>query len=454
MIALFNRRVMQPLAAWRSGSRHLDYLRLLRKRQFDEPDVIRLRQFDAVRKLLFHAYETVPYYRNLLIGIGWHPSDFKTLDDLEQFPVLTKADIRKHCSQMRSSQFEGQNLFLKRTSGSTGVPLEIAVDAPSMQWKTACTIRSDEWSGWKLGRRVAKVWGNPEYRKHGWKGRIRNLLIDRARYLDTIGIDEQRMRSFAESLRRKQPSLLFGHAHSLYYFACFVQRHAPGAIRPDGIISTAMLLHHWQRTVIESAFGCAVTNRYGCEEVSLIACECEKHRGLHVNADSMYAEVLDDRPGSVGEGSLVVTDFTNRAMPLIRYKVGDVAVKSARRCPCGRGLPLIERIEGRDADYVLTPQGKLISGISLTENFALHIRGTGQVQIVQETENYLRLRIVPDDDFDADSRWQIQELVRETFGPEMDHEVELIDSIPQEPSGKYRFCISNVAADYLRSLAS
>jgi phenylacetate-CoA ligase len=454
MIALINRHVVQPLAAWRSGSRHLEHLRLLRRRQYNEPGAIRLRQFEAVRKLLFHAYETVPYYRNLLIGIGWHPSDFKTLEDLEQFPVLTKAVIRKHSSQMRSSLFEGQALFLKRTSGSTGVPLEIAVDTPSMQWKTACTIRSDEWSGWKLGRRVAKVWGNPEYRKHGWKGRLRNFLVDRARYLDTIGIDEQQMRSFAESLRRKQPSLLFGHAHSLYLFACFVQRNARGAIRPDGIISTAMLLHDWQRNAIESAFGCAVTNRYGCEEVSLIACECEKHRGLHLNADSLYAEVLDDRPESAGEGSLVVTDLTNRAMPLIRYKVGDVAVKSDRRCACGRGLPLIEKIEGREADYVLTPQGKLISGISLTENFALHIRGTAQVQIVQESENQLRLRIVPDDDFGDDSHWQIRELVHEMFGPEMDFEVELIDAIPQEPSGKYRFCISNVAGDYLRSLAS
>jgi phenylacetate-CoA ligase len=129
-------------------------------------------------------------------------------------------------------------------------------------------------------------------------------------------------------------------------------------------------------------------------------------------------------------------------------------VKSERRCACGRGLPLIERVEGRDADYVLTPDGKLISGISLTENFALRIRGTAQVQIVQENERYVRLRLVPADDFGAESHWQIDELVRETFGPEMDYEVEIVESIPQEPSGKYRFCISNIASDYLKAMAS
>jgi phenylacetate-CoA ligase len=473
MIAFLNRHVAQPLLAWRSGSPHLAHLRRLRLRQFDEPALIQSRQFEAVRRLLYHAYETVPYYRNLLIGLGLHPSDFRALADLERLPVLTKADIRKHAADLRSTGFADQPLHRKKTSGSTGVPLEIVVNAESIQWKTACTIRSDEWSGWKLGRRVAKVWGNPEYRQQGLKGRIRNILVDRARYLDTIGLDEQRMRAFASSLSRKQPSLLFGHAHSLYLFACYVNKKFAGAIQPDGIISTAMLLHDWQRVVIERAFDCPVTNRYGCEEVSLIACECERHRGLHLNADSLYAEVLNDRPaanhspvppweaaprlhgqGQGLEGSLVVTDLTNLAMPLIRYKVGDVVVSSPRRCPCGRGLPLLEKVEGREADYVLTPQGKLISGISLTENFALHIRGAAQVQIVQESERCLRLRMVPDESFGQESRWQIDQLVQEMFGPEMECKVDLVEAIPQEPSGKYRFCISNVASEFLKAMAS
>ncbi len=454
MLAILNRHLVQPLMAWRSGSRHLRHLRLLQERQWNPPETIQAQQCEAVRRLFFHAYDTVPYYRSLFITHGWHPSDFRSLEDLQHLPVLTKADIRANAAALRSSAFDANAVTLKTTSGSTGVPLEIAVNRDSMEWKRACTIRSDEWSGWKLGRRVAKVWGNPEYRKQGIKGRVRNFLVDRARYLDTIGLDEKRMRAFADSLRRKQPSLLFGHAHSLYLFACYVKKHRPSAIRPDGIISTAMLLHDWQRAVIEEAFNCPVTNRYGCEEVSLIACECEQHRGLHLNADAHYAELLDDRPGTEGEGSLVVTDLTNYAMPLIRYKVGDVVVKSDRRCSCGRGLPLIERVEGREADYVLTPGGKLISGISLTENFALHIRGAAQVQIVQESERFLRLRMVPAADFGPESNWQIEELVREMFGSEMNYDVELLESIPQEPSGKYRFCISKVASDYLKAMAS
>jgi phenylacetate-CoA ligase len=140
-------------------------------------------------------------------------------------------------------------------------------------------------------------------------------------------------------------------------------------------------------------------------------------------------------------------------MPLVRYQVGDVVVPADRACACGRGLPLFDRVVGREADYVLTPGGTLISGISLTDHFATEIRGAAQVQIVQEKLTFLRLRMVPGDGFGPDSHRQIEALVRNTFGPQMGYEVELVDVIPQEASGKYRFCVSPVATAYLKSLA-
>jgi phenylacetate-CoA ligase len=189
-----------------------------------------------------------------------------------------------------------------------------------------------------------------------------------------------------------------------------------------------------------------VTNRYGCEEVSLIACECEVHRGLHVNADGLIVEILaNGKPARDGEpGAVVITDLVNRAMPIIRYKVGDVAAMTSRRCECGRGLPLIDRLEGREADYVTTESGELISGISLTENFAMHVPGVAQMQIVQETRTTFRFRVVPGPDFGVASHERLHTLVRERFGPNAKYDVEPVDEIPQEASGKYRFCISRV----------
>lgn len=438
MLDFFNRCVVHPLMAWREGSRRLHHLHELRRTQYDSPEVIRGRQLAALQAQLQHAYATVPYYRAAWDAAGVHPSDVKSLEDLEVFPVLTKADIRRHERNLVSSDFDVAKLRSKRTSGSTGVPLTVYIDEPAMQWKAACTLRSDEWSGWRLGQRVARLWGNPDPGHFDLKGRLRNHFVDRTVYLDTLNLTSERIGAFAAMLRRKPPGLLFGHAHSLYLLAAAMRRDGGQAVRPGGVISTAMVLHDWQRSVIEEVFGRPVTNRYGCEEASLIACECEEHKGLHLNADSIYATT------DPTTGHLYVTDLINRAMPLIRYRVGDVVAPSSRLCRCGRGLPLIERVEGREADYVVTPSGRLISGISLTDHFATLIPGTAQVQIVQESLTDLLIRIVPDDDFTEESRRKIAALVHDTFGDGVGHEIELVDAIPQEPSGKYRFCISRV----------
>jgi len=326
--------------------------------------------------------------------------------------------------------------------------VQVLVDEAAQQFKRACTLRSDQWSGWRLGERVAAIWGNPQIRTD-WRGRLRRALLERNyANLDTLRMDEAAMGAFADILVRTPPSLLFGHAHSLHLLAAFLKAKRPSAvIRPRAIVSTCMVLHDWERRTIEEVFQCAVTNRYGCEEVSLIACECERHNGLHINAEGIYLELLrsDGTPTASGEpGRIVVTDLVNWAMPILRYEVGDVGVMAERRCSCGRGLPLLERIEGRVADYVVTPTGNLVSGISLTENFAVKVPGLTQLQIVQESIDRFLFRIVKGSDFGPHSLETMRQLVSEFFGAEVRFECEYVDRIPQEPSGKYRFCISNV----------
>jgi phenylacetate-CoA ligase len=209
-----------------------------------------------------------------------------------------------------------------------------------------------------------------------------------------------------------------------------------------------MVLHDYERRVVEETFGCQATNRYGCEEVSLIACECEAHQGLHVNMDTLVVECLrDGRPAEPGEtGALVVTDLTNYGMPFIRYQVGDTARMAAEPCSCGRSYPLIESLEGRIADYVRTPEGEYVSGISLTENFAMVLEGVKQMQIVQDRLDHLVFRVVPGEDGNQGLEADIASLVEQRFGRGMEHQVEYVNSIQSEESGKYRFCISKLDA--------
>ncbi len=396
------------------------------------------------------------YYRDKFKALGVHPEEIRSFEDFASLPILTKTDIRAHGAELLSERYDRATLTRKMTSGSTGVSLEVFVDEVSQQHKQAShpaarTSGAAEASfPASLSPRcgaipsIGSAAGAVACAMPCWSARRTWTLSrwTRARWpVSPPDCAAVRPRCYSDMRTR---SILLAEY-------CSPDR-GIRTIRPRGIIATAMVLHTTERQAIEEVFACPVTNRYGCEEVSLIACECERHDGLHVNADGVYVELLrEGQPVSPGEpGSVVATDLTNRAMPLLRYQVGDVAVWSGRACPCGRGLPLLERIEGREADYVVTAAGELISGISLTENFALHVPGVVQIQIVQEEILHFVFRIVRGPDFGPASLRRLRELVAERFGPDVAYVCEYPESIPQEASGKYRFCVSRVENPFTR----
>ncbi|MDX9834214.1 MAG: hypothetical protein RBT36_03265 [Desulfobulbus sp.] len=447
LLAPLSRNFIAPLWALWEGSPYLHHYRRFLETQFDPVEIIEKKQLEDVRKISTFAYNSVPFWKDRFDSSGLDPLSISSLPCLHKLPLLTKADLREQGDLLLSQKLL-KGLHQHTTSGSTGVSVTVYRDEPCQQFKRGATLRCDEWTGWRLGERVAAIWGNPEIRTD-WKGRLRHILLDRTSvYLDTLKMNEQSMQVFAEALLAQQPSLLFGHAHSLYLFASFLRAKRPEArIRPKGILSTCMVLHDFERELIASVFDCPVINRYGCEEVSLIACECRAGEGLHVNAECVYVELLDEQgepcpPGKPGR--VVVTDLHNRAMPMIRYEVGDMAVWADKPCSCGRTLPLLARVEGRVADYVLTRAGDYISGISLTENFAVKIPGVAQMQIVQEEIGRFTFNIVKGRDFSNQSLAVLAEQVDRHFGTGTRYTIAYLDTIPQEPSGKYRFCISKV----------
>ncbi|MGA1841305.1 MAG: phenylacetate--CoA ligase family protein [bacterium] len=443
------RNLIAPLWALKEGSPYLKHLRYLEKSQYFPISQVKENQWKRFKALLSHAYENCDFYRERLAKHGIEPDDIKAWKDLSAIPILNKDHIRNNKDKMIAKNIPCEKIIPKKTSGSTGVSLEFFVDIDSLQWKRACAIRHDQWTGWKMGERIGAVWGNPEYKK-SWRGYVRNFLLERYDYLDTLKMDEKDMLEFYHCIRKKNISLLFGHAHSLYLFVRFLKKQDLNGVKPKGIISTAMVLHDFERAEIEHAFNCKVTNRYGCEEVSLIACECEEHDGFHINMDTVIVEIIHDGKKAIsGEpGAIVITDLTNYGMPFIRYKVGDVGILSDRFCPCGRSYPLLESIKGRASDYIMTPDGKLISGISLTENFAMLISGIKQIQIIQEQLDCLVLKIVKSENFSIETEKQIHKLFVERFGSKMRYRVDLVNSIQIEHSGKYRFCVSKLGKEF------
>jgi phenylacetate-CoA ligase len=441
----FIRSLIAPLWALKEKSPYLKHMRTIEQMHKWPQEKTSDYQLRGLQKLIRHALNNTEYYKERFSERGIKVENILSLSDLEDIPLLTKDDIRANKNRMIARNIPTERLVPKKTSGSTGVSVELFMDEDSGQWKRAVTAIYDRWAGWDIGRRVGAIWGNPECNQN-WRLYLRNLLLTRHIYLDTLKMDEQSMRDYHALLFRKKPAILFGHAHSLFLFARFMEQKGLSGIYPKGIISTCMVLHDFERKTIERVFGCRVTNRYGCEEVSLIACECPEGN-MHLNCDTLIVEFLrDGKPVPPGEpGAIVVTDLTNFGMPMIRYKVGDVGVPSLKTsCPCGCAYPIMESLEGRVADYVVTPDGIYISGISLTENFAMQLPGVKQMQILQEKVDFLVFRIVKGEQYSEQTTSDINRLALERFGQQMSWQIEYVDSIQSESSGKYRFCISKL----------
>jgi phenylacetate-CoA ligase len=181
--------------------------------------------------------------------------------------------------------------------------------------------------------------------------------------------------------------------------------------------------------------------------VGVIACECERHEGLHLNMDHVCVEFLREdgteaKPGD--EADIVVTDLVNRGMPLIRYRVEDRGVPTDRVCSCGRGLPLMERVTGRQADFLKRPDGSLVAGVSLVERTLTAIPGIEQMQLVQDDLHRVCARVIKDNAFTEESAHRLRNELQTTFGSDVHVDLQYVSSLDQTRSGKYRFAICNV----------
>lgn len=443
----FVRRVSEP--AWDLWERsvRLRTYRRLELDQFDTPAALERRRAERLNRIVRHAAERSPFYARRFAEAGIDPVGVRCIEDLAGLPLLTKTDVRAHTDEIIASPWRRADLVPAKTGGSTGVALHVYCDPRGVQRRNGAALLTDVWSGWRLGQPMAAVWGNPP-EPQSLRNRLRLALKDRIIYLDTMKLDEAAVRTFAAEWRRIRPGLLFGHAHSIFLFAEMAE--AMGLeLRPCGIVATSMMLLQPEREVIERVFDRPVTNRYGCEEVSLIACECERHDGLHVNAEHCAVEVLrdDGTPCAPGEdGRLVITEFVNFGMPMLRYEVGDRGVWSERPCSCGRSHPRLKAVTGRVADFLVAADGSRVAGISLIENTLTRHPGIGQLQVVQEAVDHLCLNLVRADGWREEIADELTAFFREALGPALRVEIEFVDRIPREANGKYRFSICRVGA--------
>jgi phenylacetate-CoA ligase len=318
--------------------------------------------------------------------------------------------------------------------------------------RRANTIRQFRYAGTDIGERQLRLWGGhlDRTRKEDIAGGIKGYF-NNIRFLSAFDMSDEAMNRYAYVERSFKPSLIVAYPSALALLSNFCKRKALKLHKPKVIITSGEMLYPEQREIIEEVFSAPVFNRYGSRQFSNIASECKQHKGMHVASDLFFVEIIHKsgklaKSGEMGE--LVVTDLSNYYMPFIRYRTGDFAVSTDRACDCGRGLPLLEKIEGRSFDTIRTPEGKSVGG-SFWTRLSRAVPGINRFQIEQKGLNGINFRIVPGPEWKIDFKSVLEEKIKANCGDNFNVTFLIVDDIPLAPSGKSRFIIPNIEEKFV-----
>ena len=400
-------------------------------------------QWRKLERLVAHCWEHVPYYRARWTQTGIEdPRDIGNVDDYARLPVLSKQDVRDNFEQLKSSRHRGKLLY-KTTGGSTGEPLRIGYTRESYERRTAVMLRGYGWARAKLGRRALHLWG---VAPQGIKERMRHALFNR-RMLDIYSMSDANMHEYAREIDRHQPEIIVSYVASIVRLSQWLLDNGVRVHTPKAVLCAAEPLYDYQRKLIEQAFGCPAYNTYGCREFMLIASECEQRDGLHVNADHLRVELGEQIFASAEQGiprQVLVTDLHNYGVPLLRYANGDMASDRQGACACGRGLPMLDKVEGRSMDALRTPQGHYVG--EFLEHLMFDTPGIARFQAIQSRLDAIDISIVRQAHFRESCLERIRTSMQETFGDGVELNFHYTEEIPLTASGKLRVAISTLCA--------
>jgi phenylacetate-CoA ligase len=421
------------------------YAEIEKSQWFSSKKLLKLQNEKLVNFIKYSA-KHVPYYRNLLNQLSLNADDFCHTNDILKIPLLDKETVRNNSLSLVSDSDKQQfsKIINVHTSGTTGKGLHLKLSFDAWQREYAFRYLHLSWAGIYPGMKMAYLAGHPvadplRTKPPFWAyDKINNSL-----YFSSQHISPKNMPAYLKKLNSFQPELIRGYPSSVYLIACGILDNGEKKIRPKAVFTNSETLLDQQRYIIEEAFHCKVYNWYGnAEQVGNIV-ECE-HGNLHLKQEHSYIEFLreDGSPASPGEmAEMVCTGFNNEAMPLIRYRVGDMAVFSNDSCNCGRGGIIIEKIIGRVEDIVVTPDGRHIGRLDHLFKDMLNVK---EAQIIQESIESLNIHIVKRDQFNESDMQKLREEAKLRLGNGIKINISFVNHLEREPSGKLRFVISKI----------
>jgi phenylacetate-CoA ligase len=365
---------------------------------------------------------------------------------VSKLPLLEKEPLRAEPHAFLRADMHPGRTFTFYTSGSTGTPIASTWTAAEIRSSMALReVRSAGWAGVSFDQPRSTFSGRMVEPDPESKGPFyRFNLAERQVYFSPFHLRPDTASLYVRALEKHNVRWLTGYAVSYYLLAKFVleqQIRVPDSIK--AIITTSEKVTPEMRQTMEQAFHCKVFEEYSTVENVIFASECEQGR-LHISPDVAVVEILrpDGSPCLPGEaGEVVATSLMHSYQPLVRFRLGDIAVWDPEPCTCGRQMPVIKEVIGRIEDVVIGPDGRQLvrfHGVFVNQP---HVR---EGQIIQEALDRIRIKVVTTDNFDENDINDITHRVQQRLGPSVSVLVEPVDSIPRTRAGKFQAVVSGI----------
>jgi len=420
----------------------------LQQSQWWSPEELAAYQAQALSRLLDHAYENVPYYRRVFRERGLVPGDIQAPADLALLPFLTKQIVQNNLPDLKARNYPETAFEYVCTSGSTGTPMGFYYERGASRAREWAFMKA-QWDrvGYRFTDRCIILRGHVvDAASSGvyW----RQALFGRWLIMSSHQMTEETLPAYIDRIRKFRPRFIHAYPSTAVILARYMREHR---IEPfptvRAILCGSENLYPWQRGLLEEAFGCRVFSWYGNSEQTVLAGECEESIYYHIFPEYSIVELIgrDCRPveGPDAMGEVVATNLTNYVCPLIRYRTMDVAIATKKQCSCGRRYPLLEKVEGRLQEFIITRSGHPISvtPINYESEAFENIR---QFQMYQEERGELIIKVVRKPTYTEEDTRQLTGELRWQLGDEVNVHVQFVDEIPRTEGGKFRYLIQKL----------
>lgn len=416
--------------------------------QWWSADQLRAQQFRQLHALLTHAWESIPFYQQRFEAAGFDSATAITPDTFSRLPLLRRHDVQMAGDALLSQQLprEHGEKYDGKTSGSTGQPLRYSGTQYSQFIWQALTLRDHLWHQRDFQGKLAVIRTHVgDTTKPNWGPPV-NLVFETGPAV-TLDIGAS-ISSQATWLQEQEPDYLLSYPSNILGLANHCLEHGIKLQRLREVRTLGEAHNPALRAVCQQAWGVPVVDMYSANEIGYIALQCPEHDHYHVQSESVLVEILNDngtpcRPGEIGK--MVITSFQNYAMPLIRYEIGDLA-EAGDPCPCGRGLPVIKRILGRQRNLITLPDGSQHYPITGYQSW-MEILPIRQMQIVQKSLQEVEIKLVTARPFTSDEQEKLNRVLHDSLGYPFQLNYTYHQDIPRGAGGKFEDIISEVGRD-------